>query len=62
MTAPKMTVEQIGGKWSIMGVPEIDGGCGPYDTKAQATEDMRGMARFYRHHDEPGFMTVDKRA
>ncbi len=60
MTVPKMHVDQHeDGKWYIMGVPEIDEGCGPYETKALAEDDMRGIARFYKHYDEPGYLTVD---
>ena len=37
-----------------------DGPCGPYDTKAEAESDMRGLARFEKHKDRPGFITSDK--
>ena len=38
-------------------VPE---GCGPYDTKAEAEEDMRSLARSLQHADTPGYFTTDK--
>lgn len=36
--------------------------CGPYtgpDGKADAESDMRGMERFWKHADEPGFVTCE---
>lgn len=32
---------------------------GPYDTRAEAEADKRGLDRWDRHKDEPGFLTVD---
>ena len=35
--------------------------CGPYDRKADAESDRRGMSRFFRHADERDFFTVERR-
>ena len=35
--------------------------CGPYDRKADAATDRRGMERFFRHADERDFFTVDRK-
>lgn len=32
---------------------------GPYSTKAEATEDLRGLKSFEKHKDEPEFITTD---
>jgi hypothetical protein len=59
---PKMHCKRRDDKWWILGVPETDPeGCGPYDVKADAEEDMHGLERFYQHLDEPRFFTTDSR-
>lgn len=35
--------------------------CGPYDTKAEAEDDRRGLELYHRHKDEPGFITSEDR-
>lgn len=35
--------------------------CGPYDTQAEARDDMRGMERFAKYAARPGYVTSDKR-
>ncbi len=43
--------------WWITGHdPEM----GPYETKAEAQSDRRGVQRFLRHQHEPGFVSVCK--
>ena len=46
--------------WWITGEP-LDLDCGPYDTKAEAESDMRGLARFEKHGHKPGYATMDTR-
>ncbi len=55
-----MEVELIDGKWEITGVPEV-GNCGPYGTKQEAEADKRGLERFYKYENVPGFVTTDRR-
>ena len=33
--------------------------CGPYATRAEAEDDLPGLRRFYEHHEELGFMTIE---
>jgi hypothetical protein len=33
--------------------------CGPYATKAEAEADLRGMLRFEKYGDRPGFVTCE---
>ena len=57
-----LTVQKPDGKWWIIHMPA--GGepeCGPYSTKAEAEEDREGMGRFFRHCDEPGYVTTEQR-
>lgn len=43
-----MDLEQRNGAWWITGVPDTVMEYGPYDTKAEAAGDMRGLANFFR--------------
>ena len=56
-----LTVKRMGRWWWITGynAEDWDGPIGPYDTKAEGESDARGIRRFIRYHDEPGFMTSD---
>jgi len=56
----KMTLEQRNREWWITGVPDTVTECGPYDTRAEAADDMRGLARFFKYADRPGFVTCDR--
>jgi len=48
------------GYWWITRVPDtLD--CGPYGRRIDAESDRRGMTRFFRYADEPGFITADRR-
>jgi len=46
--------------WWITKVPDCED-CGPYSTKELAEDDMRGLERFYKYKDEPGFITCEDR-
>lgn len=37
----------------------LDGPCGPYTSKAEADEDLRGLERFHKYGDKPGFVSCD---
>lgn len=52
-------IEKLGRKWWILG-GERFGLVGPYDNRREAEADLRGMLRFVRRQDEPGFVSVDK--
>ena len=52
------------GNWWVVGVPDVDGPVGPYDTRAGerdggAEAAMRGLTRFEKYGDEPGFVSVE---
>jgi len=49
-------VEKIGEQWWIE--PEH---YGPYATRKEAEEDRRGLDRFEKHADKPGFVTCEMR-
>lgn len=36
--------------WWVTGLPHGDPPMGPYDTKAEATEDKQGVERFYQEY------------
>ena len=55
-----MHCKKRGKEWWITDVPDVPEGCGPYDTKAEAEEDMRGLARSLQNADTPGYFTTDK--
>jgi len=46
--------------WWIVDVPNAPD-CGPYDSKREAEDDRRGMERFEKFEDRPGFVTVDRK-
>ena len=47
------------GLWITGGMLDLD--CGPYDTKKEAESDMRGLVRFFKYGDKPGYATSDVR-
>lgn len=50
------------GKWEIDNLPEgVDSPVGPYDTRREAREALRGIARFLANCDRPGFVTAGPR-
>lgn len=42
--------------WWIVNVPDTITECGPYDTRADAEQDRRGMAAFFRRCDDLEWM------
>lgn len=54
-----MVVTQIDGKWWILDPHDPDP-LGPYQNKADAEADARGLKRFYRYENVPGFITSDR--
>ncbi len=46
--------------WWVTDIPECED-CGPYDNKGDAEDTRRGLERFYKHKDEPGYITTDQR-
>ena len=52
-------IEKHDGYW-VTDIPDCEP-CGPYTTKADAEDTMRGLERFFKFHDEPGFITCDDR-
>jgi len=48
-----MHLELHDGKWWIVKVPDTVTECGPYDTKDEAREDLRGLKRFFRDENDP---------
>ena len=55
----KLKTRKLGSHWWITGDDE-DGPCGPYDTKAEAESDRKGLIRFNRYEDNPEYVTTDK--
>ena len=45
--------------WWIINVPSDVSECGPYDTKAEAADDMRGLKRFFKYENDPTDWTTD---
>ena len=52
-------IKKPDGYW-VEDIPECKP-CGPYATKADAEDTMRGLNRFFMHKDEPGFITCEDR-
>jgi hypothetical protein len=59
MKIPRLTCQKLGPRWWILGMGDY-GPVGPYDRHGDAEDDRRGLIRFFRHQDEPGFVTVTK--
>ncbi len=55
---PKLTVKKIGSKWWIVGLSDY-GPMGPWDSDCAAEETRVRLLRFYRHKDEPGYVTIE---
>jgi len=45
--------------WWITNIPECED-CGPYDTKAEAEDDQRGLERFEKYGHLRSFCTGDR--
>ena len=56
-----MELQQRDDGWWIINVPDTVTECGPYPTKAMAEDSRRGLARFFKYCDEPGFVTCERR-
>jgi hypothetical protein len=56
---PTLTHAHTTAGWWILGVPD-EPPCGPYETRAEAQSDRRGMSKFFRLADRPGYVTVDR--
>ncbi|KKM27170.1 hypothetical protein LCGC14_1577440 [marine sediment metagenome] len=57
-----MTTERReNGEWWVIDPTGILDDMGPYRTKADAESDRRGVERFNRFENRPGFVTVDDR-
>lgn len=52
----KLQTKKFGKRWWIVGNDDY-GPIGPYETKQEAEDDRRGLNRFYRHQNEPNFVT-----
>jgi hypothetical protein len=52
------TIQRPDGWW-ITDLPDNEPDVGPYDTKAEAEDDRRGLERFFKYADRPGFVTCD---
>ena len=45
--------------WWITDLPDDELDVGPYDTKREVEDDRRGLERFAKYADRPGFMSVE---
>ncbi len=54
---PKLAVKRIGPKWWIVGLDY--GPMGPWDSDREAKEVRVRLLWFYRHKDEPGYVTSE---
>lgn len=57
---PNLTLAKLASGWWILGIPEAPP-AGPYNTRAEAEASRRGMLRFFRFEDKPGYVTSDPR-
>ena len=55
-----MNIRKENDGWWIVDVPDTQP-CGPYGTRADAAEDMRGLRRFFRYGDDPEFFSCERR-
>ena len=58
MSVSTMPITHRGGGWWIDDAGEDTG---PYDTRREAQEARRGLRRFYRYQNQPGFVTSETR-
>jgi len=49
-----MTIEKRRDGWWITRIPKGTPDCGPYDTKAEAERDARGMGRYFKRYWKEG--------
>jgi len=57
---PNLTLAKLATGWWILGLPDAPP-AGPYDRKADAESDRRGMLRFFKWENRPGYITSDPR-
>jgi len=55
---PELTTVNRAGAWWILGMD--DGPIGPYSRRADADDDRRGLLRFAKFENRPGYVTIDK--
>ena len=55
-----LTIRNDGQKWWIDD-PDDPEPIGPYTTKSEAESDRRGIERFLKHGEKPGYVTSEKR-
>ena len=53
----KLSLRKIGRQWWIIGDPT--GPIGPYRNKVEAADIRRGLRRFEKFQNRPGYMTSD---
>lgn len=52
---------QHNGQWWLeCDHPDVISPIGPYRTKSEAEDDLRGLVRFAKYQDKPGFVTCCK--
>ena len=56
-----MKAVQRGEEWWIADMPDRGENCGPYDSEKETKESIERLRRFYKHHDEPGFITSEEK-
>lgn len=54
-----MTIESRPDGYWITSIPDTED-AGPYSTKAEAESDLRGLTRFFKYRDRPGFVTSER--
>jgi len=55
----KWYLKKIDGQWWILELGSEER-IGPYDTRREALDDKRGLERFDKYGDRPGFVTCDR--
>ena len=58
MIETKMKVAKKADGYWVTRIPDCEP-CGPYGTKTDAEDTQRGLEHFFRHCDEPGFITCE---
>ena len=53
-----MDTEKREDGWWITGVPDCEP-CGPYKTRAEAMDDLRGLRRFFKYGHLRHYVTTD---
>lgn len=55
----KLETKKLGKFWYITG-DDSAGLMGPYNTPKEAEEDRKRIVKFYRHREEPGWLSSDR--